>query len=114
VLLHAPYTDAPEIRAENVSLDADPAPSVPQPVYSAGFGALAPARATSVPLSGMSPRPRDGLPYNSGPFHRQLGMVQRTIVRLAFPGGKHSPGAYDGPLVRGKMECPVPEAAHAV
>jgi fatty acid desaturase len=49
---------------------------------------------------------RYGLPYNSGPFHQQLGMVQRTIVRLAFPGGKEraKPGAYDGPLVRGKGE----------
>ena len=49
---------------------------------------------------------RYGLPYNSGPFHQQLGMVQRTILRLAFPGGKHrpKPGAYDGPLVRGKGE----------
>ncbi|HUA05095.1 MAG TPA: acyl-CoA desaturase [Solirubrobacteraceae bacterium] len=49
---------------------------------------------------------RYGLPYNSGPFHQQLGMVQRTIIRLAFPGGKHrpKPGAYDGPLVRGKGE----------
>jgi fatty acid desaturase len=49
---------------------------------------------------------RYGLPYNSGPFHQQLGMVQRTIARLAFPGGKHrpKPGAYEGPLVRGKGE----------
>ncbi len=49
---------------------------------------------------------RYGLPYNSGPFHRQLGMVQRTIIRLALPGGKQrpKPGAYDGPLVRGKGE----------
>ena len=49
---------------------------------------------------------RYGLPYNSGPFHQQLGMVQRTILRLAFPGGKQraKPGAYDGPLVRGKGE----------
>ncbi len=49
---------------------------------------------------------RYGLPYNSGPFHQQLGMVQRTIIRLAFPGGKvrAKPGAYDGPLVRGKGE----------
>jgi len=56
---------------------------------------------------------RYGLPYNSGPFHKQLGMVQRTILRLAFPGGKHrpKPGAYDGPLVRGKGERPVPEVA---
>jgi hypothetical protein len=49
---------------------------------------------------------RYGLPYNSGPFHQQLWMVQRTIARLAFPGGKPrpKPGAYDGPIVRGKGE----------
>jgi fatty acid desaturase len=34
---------------------------------------------------------RYGLPYNSGPFFQQLGMVQRTILRLAFPGGKARP-----------------------
>jgi NADPH-dependent stearoyl-CoA 9-desaturase len=34
---------------------------------------------------------RYGLPYNSGPFMQQLGMVQRTILRLAFPGGKARP-----------------------
>jgi NADPH-dependent stearoyl-CoA 9-desaturase len=31
------------------------------------------------------------LPYNTGPFLKQLGGVQRTIVRLAFPGGKPRP-----------------------
>jgi NADPH-dependent stearoyl-CoA 9-desaturase len=31
------------------------------------------------------------LPYNTGPFSQQLGMVQRTILRLAFPGGKPRP-----------------------
>ena len=31
------------------------------------------------------------LPYNTGPFLKQLGMVQRTILRLAFPGGKPRP-----------------------
>ena len=31
------------------------------------------------------------LPYNTGPFSQQLGMVQRTILRLAFPGGKARP-----------------------
>jgi linoleoyl-CoA desaturase len=31
------------------------------------------------------------LPYNSGPFLSQLGMVQRTILRLAFPGGRPRP-----------------------
>jgi NADPH-dependent stearoyl-CoA 9-desaturase len=56
---------------------------------------------------------RYGLPYNSGPFHKQLGMVQRTIIRLAFPGGKErpKPGAYDGPLVRGKGEQGSPMAS---
>ena len=41
---------------------------------------------------------RYGLPYNSGPFLKQLGMVQRTILRLAFPGGKPrpKPGPYHG------------------
>ncbi|MGA2012069.1 MAG: acyl-CoA desaturase [Solirubrobacteraceae bacterium] len=34
---------------------------------------------------------RYGLPYNTGPFHRQLGMVQRTILRLALPGGRPRP-----------------------
>jgi NADPH-dependent stearoyl-CoA 9-desaturase len=54
------------------------------------------------------------LPYNSGPFHQQLGMVQRTIIRLALPGGKHrpKPGAYDGRLVRGKGERPAATIAH--
>jgi len=39
---------------------------------------------------------RYGLPYNSGPFGQQLGMVQRTILRLAFPGGEPrlKPGPY--------------------
>ncbi|MGA9371911.1 MAG: fatty acid desaturase [Solirubrobacterales bacterium] len=41
---------------------------------------------------------RYGLPYNSGPFLQQLGMVQRTILRLAFPGGKSRPKP--GPLER--------------
>jgi fatty acid desaturase len=41
---------------------------------------------------------RYGLPYNSGPFMQQLGMVQRTILRLALPGGKPrpKPGPYRG------------------
>jgi len=39
---------------------------------------------------------RYGLPYNSGRLGRQLGMVQRTILRLAFPGGapRPKPGPY--------------------
>jgi fatty acid desaturase len=58
---------------------------------------------------------RYGLPYNSGPFHQQLGMVQRTILRLAFPGGKSrpKPGAYDGPLIRGKGEKDAQDIAAA-
>jgi len=38
------------------------------------------------------------LPYNTGPFGSQLGMVQRTILRLALPGGKPrpKPGPYRG------------------
>ena len=64
----------------------------------------------------IAPRVREiceryGLPYNSGPFHQQLGMVQRTILRLAFPGGKPrpKPGPYTGPKYRGKGEREAPE-----
>ena len=41
---------------------------------------------------------RYDLPYNTGPFLTQLGMVQRTILRLAFPGGqpRPKPGPYRG------------------
>jgi len=41
---------------------------------------------------------RYDLPYNTGPFLSQLAMVQRTILRLAFPGGKPrpKPGPYRG------------------
>jgi NADPH-dependent stearoyl-CoA 9-desaturase len=49
----------------------------------------------------VAPRVRDichryGLPYNTGPFSRQLGTVHRTILRLAFPGGspRPKPGPY--------------------
>jgi len=46
------------------------------------------------------------LPYNTGPFLQQWGMVQRTILRLAFPGGKArpKPGPYKGEKVRDKGE----------
>ena len=42
------------------------------------------------------------LPYNTGPLWKQWGMVQRTIVRLAFPGGKprQKPGPYTGEAIR--------------
>lgn len=36
---------------------------------------------------------RYGLPYNTGPFSKQWGSVQRTLIRLAFPGGKTRPKA---------------------
>jgi linoleoyl-CoA desaturase len=37
-----------------------------------------------------------GLPYNTGPMRKQWGSVQRTLLRLSFPGGgpRHKPGAY--------------------
>jgi fatty acid desaturase len=41
-----------------------------------------------------------GLPYNTGPFHKQFGKVQRKILRLAFPGG--GPTAKPGPYVEPK------------
>ena len=45
---------------------------------------------------------RYDLPYNTGPFGKQFGNVQRTILRLAFPGGKvrPKPGPYRGPHIR--------------
>jgi fatty acid desaturase len=59
----------------------------------------------------IAPRVREiceeyGLPYNTGPFHKQLGTVHRTILRLAFPGGKprKKPGPYKGAKVRGSGE----------
>jgi fatty acid desaturase len=52
----------------------------------------------------IAPRVKDicaryDLPYNTGPFLKQLGGVQRTIIRLAFPGGhpRPKPGPYRGP-----------------
>ena len=59
----------------------------------------------------IAPRVKDickryELPYNSGPFSKQLGTVQRTILRLAFPGGKPrpKPGPYRGDTKRGGGE----------
>jgi len=39
---------------------------------------------------------RYGIPYNTGPLHRQFGSVVRKIVRLALPGRRDKP-ADDGP-----------------
>ena len=51
----------------------------------------------------IAPRVKDiceryELPYNTGPFFQQWGMVNRTIVRLALPGGepRPKPGPYVG------------------
>jgi linoleoyl-CoA desaturase len=59
----------------------------------------------------IAPRVREicqeyGLPYNTGPLRKQLGTVHRTILRLAFPGGKprKKPGPYTGDKVRGSGE----------
>jgi fatty acid desaturase len=61
----------------------------------------------------IAPKVRDvckryGLPYNTGPFSRQWLSVQRTILRLAFPGGKPrpKPGPYRGTDTR---EAPAPQ-----
>jgi fatty acid desaturase len=68
----------------------------------------------------IAPRVREiceryGLPYNTGPLHQQLGMVQRTILRLAFPGGhaRPKPGPYKGPLYRGSGEHHAPDLPKA-
>jgi linoleoyl-CoA desaturase len=52
----------------------------------------------------IAPRVREiceeyGLPYNTGPLRKQWGTVQRTILRLAFPGGgpRRKPGPYVAP-----------------
>jgi len=49
---------------------------------------------------------RYDLPYNTGPFIQQIAMVHRTILRLAFPGGKPrpKPGPYRGPSANGKPD----------
>ena len=56
------------------------------------------------------------LPYNTGPFGKQLGTVQRTILRLAFPGGepRPKPGPYRGDNgSRSSADDQVPAAAAA-
>ena len=50
------------------------------------------------------------LPYNSGPFSQQIGMVQRTILRLAFPGGKPRPKP--GPYRGGDTTSPAPNGSN--
>ncbi|MCW3012182.1 MAG: fatty acid desaturase [Solirubrobacterales bacterium] len=57
-----------------------------------------------------------GLPYNTGPFGKQWLMVQRTILRLAFPGGSTRPKAppYKAPPVQKKERPSVPTPAGPV
>ena len=68
----------------------------------------------------IAPRVREiceryDLPYNTGPFSKQWLMVQRTILRLAFPGGKPrpKPGPYRGETVKTSGERGIQEAAAA-
>jgi NADPH-dependent stearoyl-CoA 9-desaturase len=68
----------------------------------------------------IAPRVREickkyGLPYNTGPFSKQWGTVQRTILRLAFPGGKPrpKPGAWEGETFISQGERELYEAAEA-
>ncbi|MCX5043582.1 acyl-CoA desaturase [Aldersonia sp. NBC_00410] len=63
--------------------------------------------------SEIAPKVRDiceryELPYNTGPFGKQWGMVHRTIARLAFPGGKPrpKPGPYPGDRSRSGAAAP--------
>jgi fatty acid desaturase len=68
----------------------------------------------------IAPRVREickryGLPYNTGPFLTQWGKVQRTILRLAFPGGKprKKPGPWTGETFISQGERELAVAAEA-
>jgi linoleoyl-CoA desaturase len=68
----------------------------------------------------IAPRVRDickryGLPYNTGPLSKQWGKVQRTIIRLAFPGGKPrpKPGPWTGETFISRGERELAAAAEA-
>jgi linoleoyl-CoA desaturase len=68
----------------------------------------------------IAPRVRDickryGLPYNTGRFSKQWGTVQRTILRLSFPGGKArpKPGAWSGETFISRGERELAAAAEA-
>jgi fatty acid desaturase len=68
----------------------------------------------------IAPRVREickkyGLPYNTGPFSKQWGGVQRTILRLAFPGGKPrpKPGPWQGETFISEGERELAMAAEA-
>src|SRR5947209_856448 len=68
----------------------------------------------------IAPRVRDlckryCLPYNTGPLSKQWGTVQRTILRLAFPGGRPrpKPGAWTGETFISRGERELAAAAEA-
>jgi fatty acid desaturase len=68
----------------------------------------------------IAPRVRDickryDLPYNTGPMSKQWGGVQRTILRLAFPGGKPrpKPGPWKGETYISRGERELAAAAEA-
>ena len=53
---------------------------------------------------------RYGLPYNTGPIHKQFASVVRKIVRLAFPwGGK--PKDPEPVVTESTAKEPAPEPA---
>ncbi|HUE26851.1 MAG TPA: fatty acid desaturase [Solirubrobacteraceae bacterium] len=68
----------------------------------------------------IAPRVREicrryGLPYNTGPFSKQWLTVQRTILRLAFPGGeaRPKPGPWNGETFISQGELELSAAAEA-
>ena len=68
----------------------------------------------------IAPRVRDlckryGLPYNTGPFSKQWGSVQRTILRMSLPGGKPrpKPGPWTGETFISRGERELAAAAEA-
>ena len=58
---------------------------------------------------------RYGIPYNSGSLGRQFGTTVRTILRLAFPGGKPrpKPGPWTGETFISRGERELAAAAEA-
>ena len=58
-------------------------------------------------------RDATSLPYNTGPFLKQWLMVQRTILRLAFPGGAPRPEGAARTSRRRPVEDPGPVVASA-
>ena len=53
---------------------------------------------------------RYGVPYNTGPLHRQFGSVVKKIVRLALPGGRAADPAAERPA---EAVAPEPDLAMA-